>query len=72
MKAINITTHTEDTSQIGAIKSFKIKYAISNVDDSSESLYDPEFLAMIKQGEQDLKDGKGITTTLHELEKLSK
>ena len=76
MKAINITAYTEDASQIEAIKAvikaFKIKYTISNVSDNSETPYDPEFVAMIKQGEQDLKDGKGVTMTLQELENLCK
>jgi len=76
MKAINITAYTEDASQIEAIKAmikaFKIKYTISKVNDNSESPYDPEFVAMIKQGEQDLKDGKGVTMTLQELENLCK
>jgi len=75
MKAINITAYTEDASQIEAIKAvikaFKIKYKISNVDDE-KSPYDPEFVAMIKKGEQDLKEGKGIVITLEELENLCK
>lgn len=76
MKAINITAYTEDASQIEAIKAvikaFKIKYTISKVNDNLESPYDPEFVAMIKQGKQDLKDGKGVTMTLQELENLCK
>jgi len=75
MKAINITAYTEDASQIEAIKAvikaFKIKYKISTVDDTS-SPYDPEFVAMIKKGEQDIKDGKGITLSMQELEDLCK
>ncbi|WP_221389692.1 DUF2683 family protein [Dyadobacter sp. NIV53] len=34
--------------------------------------YDPEFVAMIKKGKQDLKEGKGIAMTLEELEGLCK
>jgi len=75
MKAINITAYTEDASQIEAIKAvfkaFKIKYTISKTPES-ESLYNPEFVNMIKEGEKDLKDGKGIELSLEELEKLCK
>jgi hypothetical protein len=75
VKAINITAYTEDASQIEAItaviKAFKIKYKISKVSES-QSPYAPEFVAMIRQGEQDLKDGKGISMTLQELEDLCK
>ena len=73
MKAINIIAYTEDQSQIDAItaviKAFKIKYRISKTQEV-ESPYNPEFVAMIKQGEKDLKNGKGIKMTLAELEKL--
>jgi hypothetical protein len=75
MKAINITAYTEDTSQIEAIKAvfkaFKIKYKISKAQEI-ESPYDPEFVAMIKQGEKDLENGKGIKMSLDELENLCK
>lgn len=75
MKAINITAYTEDASQIEAIKAvfkaFKIKYKISKVQ-KEESPYNPEFIAMIKQGEKDLKNGKGIKMTMDELENLCK
>ncbi|HDR50013.1 MAG TPA: hypothetical protein ENN90_00105 [Mariniphaga anaerophila] len=75
MKAINITAYTDDASQIEAIKAvfkaFKIKYKITKAKDEN-SLYDPEFVAKIKQGEKDLKNGKGIKMTLDELENLCK
>jgi hypothetical protein len=73
MQTINITAHTEDASQIEAIraviKAFKIKYSISK---SKNISYNPDFVAMIKQGEQDLKDGKGIALSIEDLEKLCK
>lgn len=75
MKAINITAYTEDASQIEAIKAvikaFKIKYKISKAQET-KSPYDPKFVAMIKQGERDLKNGKGVDMTLDELENLCK
>lgn len=75
MKAINITAYTEDASQIEAIKAvikaFKIKYSITKVKET-DSVYNPDFVAMIKQGEKDLKNGKGISMTIKDLEKLCK
>lgn len=71
MQTINITAHTEDPSQIEAlkavIKAFKIKFSISKTND-----YDPEFVTMIKKGQKEIKDGKGIKITLDELENLCK
>ncbi len=75
MKAINITAYTEDASQIEAIKAvikaFKIKYTSTKAKEA-DSPYNPDFVAMIKQGEKDLKNGKGISMTIEELEKVCK
>ncbi len=75
MKAINIIAYTEDASQIEAIKAvikaFKIKYTIIKTKEKN-SLYKPEFIEMIKQGEKDLKNGKGISMTIEDLEKVCK
>ncbi len=75
MKTINITAYTEDNSQIEAIKAifkaFKIEYKISMAQEA-ESPYDPEFVAMVKQAELDLKNGKGYKITLDELDNLCK
>jgi hypothetical protein len=40
--------------------------------ETQEKPYDPEFVAIIAKGKQDLKDGKGIPMTLEELEGLCK
>jgi 3-dehydroquinate dehydratase len=73
MTAINITAYTENSEQIEAvkavIKAFKIDYKITNVEER-ESIYKPEFIEMIKQGEKDLAEGKGISMTMEEQEKL--
>ncbi len=73
MKAINISAYTEDATQIKAIKAvimaFKIKYKISTAQEE-ESPYGPEFVAMIKQGDKDLKNGKGVKVTLDDLDNL--
>jgi hypothetical protein len=75
MKAINIIAYTEDIAQIEAIKAvikaFKIEYSISTPKETGTP-YNPDFVAMIKQGEDDLKNGKGIKMNLDELEKLCK
>ena len=75
MKAVNIIAYTDDASQIEAIKAvfkaFKIKYKITKASDE-DSPCDPEFVEVIKQGERDLKNGKGIKMTLDELENLCK
>lgn len=71
METINIKAYTDNTSQIDALKAFmkalKIKFEVTN-----DKSYNPEFVDMIKQGEQDLKEGKGIVVTLEELEQLCK
>jgi DNA-binding Xre family transcriptional regulator len=73
MKAINITAYTEDASQIEAIKAvikaFKIKYKILKM---THKRLTTRFVAMIRKGEQELKEGKGISVTLQELEDLCK
>ncbi|MCF8360781.1 MAG: hypothetical protein K9H26_18645 [Prolixibacteraceae bacterium] len=75
MKAINITAFTDDPSQIeeikAVIKSLKIKYQISTINEP-ESPYNPDFVKMIRQGEKDIKSGKGIGMTIDEMENLCK
>ncbi|MGC4129460.1 MAG: hypothetical protein QM564_07835 [Bergeyella sp.] len=72
MEAINITAYTEDSSQIEAIKAFmkalKIKFEFSK----EKSPYNTEFVQKIKQGDEDLKNGKGRAVTLEELDSLWK
>jgi predicted adenine nucleotide alpha hydrolase (AANH) superfamily ATPase len=73
MQTINITAHTEDASQIEAIKAvikaFKIKFSISKITDSA---YDPNFVAMIKKGEKEIEEGKGIKMSIAEFKQLCK
>ena len=72
METINIKAYTKDGSQIEALKAFmkalKIKFELSPQDPP----YNPEFVEMIRQGEKDLKDGKGIKITMDELNDLWK
>ena len=73
METINIKAYTSKIAQIDAIKAFmkslKIKFELSKEEDK---LYDPEFVKKIKQGDEDLKKGKGRTLTLEELDSLWK
>ncbi len=72
MQTINITAHTEDPSQVEAIKAvfkaFKIKYSISK----SSAPYNPEFVAMIKKGDKDFAEGKGTKMSIAEFKELCK
>jgi len=66
MQPIHITAYTEDDSQIEAVKAFmkalKIKFEISK-----DKPYNQEFVAKIKQGDKDIKAGKGRKVTAEEL-----
>jgi hypothetical protein len=73
MEAINIKAFTEDVSQIEALKAFmkalKIKFELSK---ETKSTYNPEFVKKIRQGDEDLKNGKGKKMTIEELALLCK
>lgn len=73
METINIKAHTNDASQIEALKAFmkalKIKFELSKEEPSP---YNPDFVKKIQQGDEDLKSGKGRTVTLEELDNLWK
>jgi hypothetical protein len=62
MQTINIIAHTEDASQIEAIKAvmkaFKIKFEISK-----DKPYNPEFVNMVLEAEKEIKQGKGLKVT---------
>ena len=73
MEAINIKAYTADNSQIDAIKAFmkalKIKFEVAK---ATESPYDPEFVAMIKKGQKEVAEGKGIKMSISEFKELCK
>jgi hypothetical protein len=73
METINIKVHTSDSAQVDAIKAFmkalKIKFELSKEVDIP---YNPEFVKKIKQGDEELKNGKERTVTLEELDSLWK
>lgn len=47
-------------------------FEIVQEDVKVEKPYNPEFVKMILQGEQDIKDGKGIKITMEDLKELCK
>ena len=47
-------------------------FEIVSEEEKIEKPYNPEFVKMILQGEQDIKDGKGIKITMEELRDLCK
>jgi hypothetical protein len=57
-----ITAYTDDALQIEAVKAImkalKIKFEIS-----TEKPYNPEFVNMVLEAEQEIKQGKGLTVT---------
>ncbi len=71
MEALNITAFPEDASQIEAIKAFmkalKIKFVLSK-----EAAYDPDFVAMIKKGEKQIAEGRGIKMSVVDFKDLCK
>jgi hypothetical protein len=44
------------------MKAFKISY-----EENDKSTYDPEFVEMIRQGDEDLKAGKGVKVDIEDL-----
>lgn len=60
-----LIVHPSNKEQSTAIKAFMKALKISF--EKKESPYDPEFVAMIKQGEEDLKAGKGVKVDLDNL-----
>lgn len=67
MQTINITAHTEDASQIEAVKAFmkalKIKFEISK-----EKPYNPEFVEKIEKSKQEFKEGKSTRVKKEDLQ----
>lgn len=66
-----LTIETEDPQIIKAVKALLKGFEV-NYKEDSDSPYDPEFVEMIKEGERELKEGKGIKMTAAELAELWK
>ena len=73
METIHIRANKVDSSQIESIKAFlkalKIKFELKK---DSESPYDSDFVEMIKKGDQQIAEGKGIKMSSKDFKALCK
>ena len=60
-----LIVHPENKKQLAALKNFMKAFKISFEEENTG--YDPEFVKMIKQGDKDLKDGKGVKVDIDSL-----
>ena len=60
-----LVVHPENKEQLDAMKSFMKAFKISYEEETDS--YDPEFVEMIKQGDRDLKAGKGVRVDIDDL-----
>ena len=71
MKTITITAYTKNNTQIDALKAFlkalNIKFELNK-----ESSYNHEFVSMVKEAEQEIKEGKGKNVSSDEFDGLWK
>ena len=72
MQTENIfTAHPTTADQINAliavVKAFKIKFEVTQ-----EKPYNPEFVAKILQGDEDIKNGRGIKMSVEEFKSQCK
>jgi len=60
-----LIVHPDTKEQLAALKTFMKAFKISYEDEIST--YDPEFVEMIRQGDEDLKAGKGVKVDIDNL-----
>jgi outer membrane protein OmpA-like peptidoglycan-associated protein len=60
-----LIVHPHNKKQLTALKAFMKAFDISFEEEKSN--YDPEFVKMIQQGEEDLKAGKGVRVDINNL-----
>jgi len=72
MQTINITAYTDNNSQIEEIKSAIKKLGIKFELTTTETPYNPEFVNMVLEAEQEIKQGKGLKVTSAEFDDLWK
>lgn len=60
-----LIVHPKDKEQLTILKTFMKAFKISF--EEAKSPYDPEFVKMIQQGDEDLKAGKGVKVDIEEL-----
>jgi len=56
--------HPDSEEQLAAMKAFKISF------EDEKSPYNPEFVKMIQQGDEDIKAGKGVKVDIDNLWKI--
>jgi hypothetical protein len=61
----SLIVHPQNKEQLDALKTFMKAFNISF--EEKEANYDPEFVAMVLQGDQDIKAGKGIKVDIDNL-----
>lgn len=67
-----VLLHPKNKEQLAAIKAIAKALKIDFETKSDDSPYSPDFVKKIQQGDEDLKQGKGRTVTLEELDGLWK
>ena len=60
-----LIVHPDNKEQLDAMKAFMMAFNISFEDE--KSLYNPEFVEMVQQGDKDLKAGKGVKVDIDNL-----
>ncbi len=60
-----LIVHPDNKEQLAALKAFLKAFKIAF--EEGKSTYDPEFVAMIKQGDEDIKAGKGVKVDIDNL-----
>jgi hypothetical protein len=60
-----LIVHPDSKEQLDAMKAFMKAFKISFEDEKSQ--YNPEFVEMIRQGDEDLKAGKGVKVDIDNL-----
>lgn len=67
-----LTIHPKDKDQLTTVKAVLKALKVPFEKAEEESPYNPEFVAKIKQGDRDIKAGKGRKVSLDELNRLWK
>ena len=61
-----LIVHPKNKEQLSALETFMKAFKIS-YEENDKSTYDPEFVEMIRQGDEDLKAGKGVKVDIDNL-----
>jgi len=66
-----LTINTEDKEVLKAVKALLKGFKVS-FEEKPDKPYDPEFVALVKEAEKEIKEGKGIKMSSTELKALWK